>query len=622
MIRRLSDFAPKSTVEIGRIFIYNYSIKNNLCLLNEVNSMNFYDFYMGNEFEAYRYLGAHIESGVATFRVFAPAAEKVSVIGDFNDWQETPMERVYDGQFFELRCHATEETRYKFRIYGKDGRVLDRVDPYAFCSAPRPDTASVLYDGKYRFHDNTWLKKRTNREHEPLNIYELHFGSWKKTENGDSYSYRELAPLLIPYLKEHGYNYLETMPLCEYPSDQSWGYQATGYFSPTSRYGTPDGLKYFIDECHKNGIGVLLDFVPVHFAVDDYGLWNFDGTALYEYPNSAVGYNEWGSCNFMHSRGEVRSFLQSSAHYWLNEFHFDGLRIDAVRNLIYWQGDESRGINQSAINFLRGFTAGLHERLNGIMLIAEDSSSYSGITVPVSEGGLGFDYKWDMGFMNDTLNFLSMHPYDRKAAYHKITFSMHYFYNEKFLLPFSHDEVVHGKKTIVDKMYGSYEEKFSQARALYLYMLTHTGKKLNFMGNELGMLREWDEKRELDWDILRYPAHDSFAKFITKLNELYRKHSALWERDYDRNGFAWINCHLEGQSLYVYKRMSETEQLLVILNFSDKEQSFEYLHSEPLLPLINSDWEEYGGKTLKDESPMKMQEIKIAPYSAICFKEQ
>ena len=307
----------------------------------------------------------------------------------------------------------------------------------------------------------------------------------KKPEEG-FFTYRELADQLVPYLAERGYNFLELLPLCEHPCDQSWGYQATGYFSPTSRYGTPQDLRALIQACHRAGIGVLLDFVPVHFAVNDYALWRFDGTSLFEYPHSAVGYSEWGSCNFMHSRGEVRSFLLSAAHYWMKEFHFDGLRIDAVRNLLYWQGDEGRGVNQSGVQFLKDLNRGLGERFPQAVL-AEDSSQYPGVTAPVDQGGLGFTYKWDLGWMHDTLSYSEIaRPQERLAHPEKLTFSLHYFYKERYLLPLSHDEVVHGKATILQKMNGdSQEDKFAQVRLLYLAMFAHPGKKLNFMGNEL-----------------------------------------------------------------------------------------------------------------------------------------
>ena len=365
--------------------------------------MDFYNFYTGKEFEAYQYLGAHVLESGTTFRTFAPAAQRVSVIGEFNGWTETPMNRVHDGNFWECTIDGVgSDLMYKYRIYRQDGSFIDHADPYAFYSEMRPGTASKTYAlGGYKFKDAKWQKGCKVGHDKPINIYEMHFGSWKKRGEGqeDWYTYEELAPILIAYLKEYGYNYVEIMPLCEYPCDESWGYQDTGYFSPTARYGKPEELKSFVDQCHQAGIGVILDFVPVHFAVNDYALAEYDGTALYEYPNMAVGRNEWGSCNFMHSRGEVCSFLQSSAYYWLREFHFDGLRMDAVGNLIYWQGDANRGENLAALKFIRTMNQGLKERVPECLLFAEDSTPYQGVTKAVWEGGLGFDYKWDLGWL-------------------------------------------------------------------------------------------------------------------------------------------------------------------------------------------------------------------------------
>ena len=371
--------------------------------------MDLLGFYLGEEFEAYRYLGAQLTEDGVYFRTFAPEAIKISVIGEFNGWTETPMQKIYDGNFWEAFIpEAKKGMMYKYRIYRKDGSFIDHCDPYGFGAELRPQNASVLRSiDEYDFQDKSWMRKRKVNFDQPLNIYELHAGSWKKKGDGDTdwYDYEELAEKLIPYLKETGYNYLELMPLSEHPSDESWGYQITGFFSPTSRYGTPAQLQEFVDKCHRNEIGVIMDFVPVHFAVNDYALWNYDGSALYEYPHHDVGVSEWGSCNFMHSRGEVRSFLQSAANYWLKEYHFDGIRMDAVRNLIYWNGQPERGENMSAIQFLQRMNTGLKERFPDAMLIAEDSTAYPGVTAPVQEGGLGFDYKWDLGWMHDTLEF-------------------------------------------------------------------------------------------------------------------------------------------------------------------------------------------------------------------------
>lgn len=588
--------------------------------------MDFYNFYTGKEFEAYEYLGAHTYWGGTTFRTFAPAAARISLIGDFSGWNEIPMNRVHDGNFWECSVNGTMSGNlYKYRIYKHDGSYTDHADPYGYCSELRPASASIIYDIKnYEFKDTAWMKKRRKLAGGPINIYEMHFGSWKRKSDDDCngvYSYEELAELLIPYLKENGYNFIELMPLNEYPCDQSWGYQSTGYFCPTSRYGTPDSLRAFIDACHAENIAVLLDFIPVHFAVDDYGLKNYDGTPLFEYPNNAVGYNEWGSCNFMHSRGETCSFLQSAANFWLTEFHFDGLRMDAVGNLIYWQGDSARGENKSAIRFLQVMNQGLKERNPDILLFAEDSSSWQGVTRPVQEGGLGFDFKWDLGWMHDTLSYFATAPEHRSDIYHKLTFSMMYFYNEHYILPLSHDEVVHGKATIVQKMSDLYEGKFRQARAFYMYMYAHPGKKLNFMGNEIGQLREWDEKREQDWDILKYPIHDAFHRFMKELNLCYLNNPALSEWDYSGEGFHWTDCHQEARNIYAFTRRSAGQEILAVFNFSADEQEYDCpLGKEvSLKPLLNSDTMKFGGNTKPSRRARKCTDsikLVLPPFTA------
>ena len=431
--------------------------------------MDFYGFYTGKIFDAYQFLGAHLTDHGADFRTFAPGASKIALIGEFNNWQETQMNKIHDGHFWE--CHienASAGMMYKYRIYGRDGRCIDHCDPYGFGMELRPNSASLIRNmDTYKFEDKKWMQSRNDCKNKPLNIYEIHMGSFRKPSEkpDDWYSYEEMADILIPYLKENGYNYLEVMPLNEYPCDESWGYQSTGFYSPTSRYGTADQLKAFIDNCHQNQIGIIMDFVPVHFAVDDYALNCYDGTALYEYPHNAVGVSEWGSCNFMHSRGEVRSFLQSAANYWLTEYHIDGLRMDAISRAIYWQGDPGRGVNMNAVEFLKYMNQGLKMLHPTAILAAEDSTSYPGVTKDVSAGGLGFDYKWDMGWMNDTLDYFRTDPQYRSRDYHKLTFSMMYYYDDQFLLPLSHDEVVHGKATILQKMNGDYDRKFPQARA-------------------------------------------------------------------------------------------------------------------------------------------------------------
>lgn len=601
--------------------------------------MDIYEFYSGRSFDAYRELGAHVKKEVTgkktvvsgvEFVTYAPNALGVNVIGEFNDWNETVMERCYDGSFFKVFVPgARPGMMYKYKIYHRDGSSMEHCDPYGFGMELRPAFASIIRDmDTYRFHDAKWMKNRSVCQGSPLNIYEVHLGSWRTKpvfdEQGNPltpeeivesnrvaeswYTYKEIAPMLAEYVKEQGYNYVEFMPLSEHPSDQSWGYQNTGFFSPTSRYGTADDLKEMIDILHQHNIGTILDFVPAHFALDGYGLARYDGTALYEYPSNDVGYSEWGSMNFIHSKGEVRSFLQSAANYWLSEYHFDGLRMDAISRIIYWMGDESRGVNDRAVDFIRNMNQGLKDRHPSIILCAEDSTDFKGTTKETKYGGLGFDYKWDMGWMNDTLNFFRTLPFVRGEHYHDLTFSMMYNYNERYLLPLSHDEVVHGKATIIQKMAGMYEEKFPQAKALYAYMYAHPGKKLNFMGNEIGQFREWDEKREQDWDLLKYPNHDSFHQYMKALNKIYMKEPALSAWDDDPNGFAWILCGKENDVVYIFQREVNEDKVIVVLNLSGlvyKNYHFNYGNGDTMKVLINSDWNKFGGSTKDTEKTIK-----------------
>ena len=608
--------------------------------------MDFYGFYTGKIFDAYRFLGAQVTAAGVVFRTFAPSASKISVIGEFTEWEELPMEKVHDGNFWEVTSQdARPGMMYKYRIYDQSGQYIDHCDPYGYGMELRPNTASIIRDMKtYHFHDDAWMRKRSCHIDSPLNIYEIHFGSFRKpSEEPDAwYNYEEMADILIPYVKENGYNYIEIMPLNEYPSDESWGYQGTGFFSPTSRYGTADQLKAFVNACHRNGIGIILDFVPVHFAVDGYALAKYDGTSLYEYPHSAVGYSEWGSCNFMHSRGEVRSFLQSAANYWLTEYHIDGLRMDAISRAIYWQGTPERGVNPNAVEFLKYMNQGLKKLHPDAILAAEDSTSFPGVTTPAEEGGLGFDYKWDMGWMNDTLDYFRTDPLFRGGIYHKLTFSMAYYYDERYLLPLSHDEVVHGKATILQKMWGDYELKFPQARAFYMYMYAHPGKKLNFMGNEIGHFREWDEKREQDWGLLAYPAHQDFHRFMTDLSLFYQSHPAFSEKDYDPDGFHWLDCHAEERCIYVFERIggapgnngrsgaagrktenSRSERIAAFFNFSGIEQpdyTVEIPDAARIRRIFTSEWKGYGGTEETNDMILTGEdgifELSMKPFSA------
>ena len=587
-------------------------------------------FYRGEAFNAYEYYGAHISQEGTVFRTYAPHSSKVAVVGDFCGWKDMPMTPVGDGRSFELLIPEAEEgMRYKYRVYDRNGHFIDHCDPYGFGMELRPGTCSVVRDiSGYTFSDSEWLEQRTDCRDKPLNIYEMHLGSWKRVSDEDEngwYTYSELAEMLPDYLTENGYNYVEFMPLSEHPADESWGYQITGFFAPTSRYGTPEQLMELVDALHAKGIGVIMDFVPVHFAVDHYALTEFDGTRLYEFDDDDAGYNEWGSRNFIHSRGEVRSFLCSAADYWLTVYHIDGLRMDAVRNLIYWNGRDYLGENKYAIQFVKDMNCGLKARHPSAILAAEDSSAHPKVAAPVFDGGLGFDYKWDLGWMHDTLEYFQSAPMYRTRDYHKLTFSMLYFYNEKYILPLSHDENVHGKATVLQKMNGQYDDKFPQARALYMYMIAHPGKKLNFMGSEFGQLREWDEKRQQDWDMLKYPLHDSFREYIRRLNHIYLTHTAL-HYDYDPTNFRWEDCSSTDRCVYAIRRNSADGDILVVLNFSDWYQpdySVDIGEEYTAELLLDSDSQLYSGTTPEGETVFTQESgrlsMDIPPYSGRMF---
>ena len=586
--------------------------------------MDMQAFYTGHAFDAYEFFGAHTYFGGTHFAVWAPAAQYVQIVGEFGEYG---MHRTYAGVWEADVNGADAGMAYQYRVTGANGRCVDHCDPYGFAMKLRPDGRSIIAERPTGFADEAWLAARSKNYDKPLNIYEVHMGSWRQKEDGSWYTYAELAELLPAYCKKYGYTHLELMPLAEYPFDGSWGYQTTGFFAPTSRYGTPDELAQFINACHKQGIGVILDFVPVHFAVDEYGLKEFDGTPLYEYPAASVGQSEWGSCNFMHSRGEIRCFIQSCADYWLRVFHADGLRMDAVSRLIYWQGDPNRGVNGSALEFLKGMNAGLQQRHPTAILIAEDSTNFPKVTAPVEYGGLGFDYKWDLGWMNDTLDYFKKTPEERKHNLSKLTFSMMYAWNEHYILPFSHDENVHGKATIVQKMYGEYEGKFPQARALYLYMAIHPGKKLDFMGNEFAQLREWDESREQDWSVLKYPNHDSFRVFRKALNEAYLQNDGFWLREYDPAAFRWLDCaHPEKNACAIWRQGSEGG-VLAAFNFGDTELTDYELtlpQKDKLTLLLDTDWTIFGGSTTKPAKGKALPAadkltLNLPPFSGVLY---
>lgn len=581
------------------------------------------EFFDGKVFDAWRWFGAHIKDQSVVFRVFAPNAAKITVTGAFNDWKEDELTQDGRSGFWEVCVpDARPGQFYKYRITTRSGTVVEHCDPYGFAMELRPGCCSVITDSDaYQFTDADWMSTRTAALDAPLNIYELHLGSWRRNpanENG-WYRYDEIADLLIPYLHENGFTHVEFLPLSEHPFDSSWGYQNTGFFAPTSRYGTPAQLKLLIDQLHHAGIGAIMDFVPVHFAVDSYGLALFDGTPLYEYPHPDVGESEWGSCNFIHSRREVRCFLQSAANYWLEEFHFDGLRMDAVSRLIYCHGEPARGVNGDTLDFLKNMNAGLKARHPSALLIAEDSTAFPGVTRPVSEGGLGFDYKWDLGWMHDTLNYMQTPPDERADRRGQLLFSMEYFPNEHYLLPLSHDEVVHGKAAIVQKMWGAaLTDKYAQARAFYLYMFAHPGKKLNFMGNELGLRVEWSENAEPDWTYADGPFH----AFFCALGKVYCAHPAL-HGDYAANSFRWLPTDEDAPCVFAWERRSAEEHLIAVCNFSDKPYVFSSPDSNADI-LLHTDWERFGGQTKENQESFILNSdnfsLILSKFSAVLLK--
>ncbi len=578
------------------------------------------DFFCGNAFNSYQYFGVHKlwKNGIEgfVFRVYAPNAKSVDLICDFYNWNTLSMERDNNGIYsIFLAERNLLNAKYKYRITTKDGVVQDKADPFAFKSELRPNNASIVARlDTFTFNDDDWLESRDCNYDKPMNIYEFHFGSWKQKPHPESevekgwYSYTDITQDVIKYLKDNAYTHIELMPLSEYPLDASWGYLVSGFFSTTSRYGSPSDLMFFINECHKNGIGVIMDFVPVHFVADDFGLRNFDGTHLYEYESNDIAYSEWGSMNFNLHSNIVRSFLMSAAAFWLDKFHVDGLRMDAISNAIYWQGNADRGVNSGAIDFLKKLNGGLKQRFNGIMLIAEDSTNFLKVTAPVEYDGLGFDYKWDMGWMNDTLEFFKLHPADRRYKYNQLSFSMLYFYSDLFLLPFSHDEIVHGKATIMQKMWGDYDDKFPQCKALYTYMYTHPGKKLNFMGNELGQFREWDENKELDWFLLKYPKHDEFSRYVKSLSHIYKNVPALYYGEYNPTNFSWLVVDAHEDCVYAYIRKVENSAIVTILNLSLNDYiDYTIGCDEPLVmkEILNSDDKTFGGKGMINDYTIK-----------------
>lgn len=581
----------------------------------EQYEMEKYLFHKGESYKSYEFFGAHKQAdGSYSFSVWAPNAKGVRVVGDFNDWNGVgyDMVKISENGIYNVLIDRIEEGQhYKYEIFPRKGKPLLKADPFAVHSELRPGTASKIHTlGSYQWQDKAWMnaRKRKKPYRQAINIYEMHLGSWRHKPDGSFYTYEELTTVLVPYLKENGYSHVEFLPLMEHPFDGSWGYQTTGFFSATSRYGEPEGLMKLIDACHNEGIGVIMDWVPCHYCRDAHGLSYFDGDYCYEsaYQNVAVNH-QWGTNHFDFSRKEVWSFLISNAMFWFEQYHIDGLRVDAVAYMIYADygkpgSDGQRGYknNVSAVEFIQKLNEVIFNTYPNVLMIAEESSAWPKVTHPVYEGGLGFNYKWNMGWMNDTLKYFSMDYDERKSVHHLLTFSMMYAFSENFILPFSHDEVVHGKKSLIGRMPGDYWQKFANLRVLLGYFITHPGKKLSFMGTELGHFIEWNYQRELDWFLKDYEMHQKFSDYVKALNQLYQSEPALFEVDDSFKGFQWIDCDNAEQSILIFERKGQkrSEDLIVVLNMSPV--TYEHFQigvkdKKPWRERFNSDAECFGG---------------------------
>ncbi len=628
-----------------------YTVADPYAFWPTVSDYDLYLFNQGNHHRIYEKLGCHLceNNGItgASFAVWAPSAQRVSVVGSFNQWDGRihPMRRMGSTGVWELFIPGLSKgDLYKYEILTPSGELYIKADPYAFFAEKPPETASVVYDtDNYAWSDGVWMERRQEDSifEKPVNIYEVHLGSWMQEPDDDPesetgfkpYSYRRLADSLVSYVKSMGYTHIELLPVMEHPFDGSWGYQVTGYYAATSRFGTPEDLKFFVDTCHQNGIGVILDWVPAHFPKDGHGLARFDGTALYEHSDKRRGEHlEWGTHVFNYGRNEVKNFLTSNAVYWFEQFHVDGLRVDAVASMLYldycrkpgeWLPNPYGGReNLDAVEFIKHLNYVVYKYFPNVMMIAEESTSWPRVTKPVHEGGLGFSHKWNMGWMNDFLKYMSMDSAYRKYHQNLITFSFMYAWSENFVLVLSHDEVVHGKCSLLNKMPGDYWQKFAGLRSAYGYFFGHPGKKLLFMGGEFGQFIEWKYKESLDWHLLNYPMHEKLSRCVSDLNHLYKTEKALYEVDTHYEGFEWIDCNDTQHSIvsFIRKGMNWRDMLIFVCNFTP--QVFEnYRIGAPLdttyTEIFNTDDEQYGGSNVRNLGPIntEAQPFHNKPYS-------
>ncbi len=647
LVREMSDNQYISTQGLVNALKISY--------LEDID-LDAYLFHRGTYFKSYDMMGAHLIKNGTTlgtrFAVWAPSAQTVRLVGSFNDW---------DGSGFEMKKYKDSSIwtifidkdlsgeMYKFEIKSRVGEILYKADPYAFYSEIRPNTASVVWKkDTYTWKDAKWMKARQDKKsyNAPMNIYELHLGSWRHKEDGTHYNYRDLALHLLEYILDMGYTHIEIMPLNEHPFDGSWGYQATGYYSVTSRYGTPDDFKYFVDTFHQNGIGIVMDWVPCHFCRDSHGLRLFDGDPVFESGYQHIADNaQWGTVNFDFSKNEVISFLVSNAVFWFDKYHIDGLRVDAVAFMLYLdygrehlklRNENGSNENLKAVEFIRTLNKTVFEMYPGALMIAEESTSWPLVTAPVHKGGLGFNYKWNMGWMNDMLEYMEKDAVHRKWHHNLITFSLTYAFSENYVLPLSHDEVVHGKKSLLDKMPGDYWQKFANLRVLFGYMMAHPGKKLLFMGGEFGHFIEWNHKRELDWFLLDYDKHLGIKNFVRDLNHVYLSEKAFYTLDDTYDGFDWIDLENLDQSVVSFMRKGKgDEKVIVVANFTPETyMGYKIGVDEDGLyrEILNSDKEEYGGSGVSNTLEISAEEdgwhmrpyhieINLPPLSVVYYKK-